>query len=137
MVGRNVRAHQVTRRCGRLQGAHRSSAYGHHPTDTTGHRRRGRWGNAVAFLVHLMLGEVFGSHGLEGAGADVQRQVDDLDPARFDRGQQIHREMQACRGCCHRTGLLGVNGLIARFVCHRVQRVLSIWSLGVGANIGW
>ena len=67
-----------------------------------------------------MLGQVFGLHGLEGAGADMQRDTGALHAAGVELGQQRMVEMQ-CRG----RGRYGSwhtceYGLVALFVFGRV-----------------
>jgi hypothetical protein len=70
----------------------------------------------VALAVHLVLGHIFHPHRLEGAGAHMQRHPGGAHTLTAQRIQHSRVEMQACGRRCHRTGLAGVDGLVARLV---------------------
>ena len=56
------------------------------------------------FAVHAVLGEVFGAHRLEGAGADVQRDGGACPRRARQRGQHGFVEVQRGRGRGHGAG---------------------------------
>ena len=63
-----------------------------------------------------MIGNVFDTHRLERARADVQRHLRQLRALVFQRGQQRVGEMQTRRRRGHRALMLGVDGLVTRVV---------------------
>ena len=63
--------------------------------------------------MHLVLGQVLGLHGLEGAGAHVQGHGGGLHTFVFQRGQHLVVKVQRGRGCGHRTGVAGKHSLVA------------------------
>ena len=75
--------------------------------------------------MHLVLRQVLGAHRLEGAGADMQRDIGELHPLRAQLVEQPLVEMQAGGRRRHRARCFCIHGLVTRFV-ERIGGVLDI-----------
>ena len=107
---------------GRLERAQRRRADGHDapaPRPRRGDRAHRRLGNAVPLLVHHVRGDVVAPHGLEGAGAHVQRHARRVDALRRERREHGLVEVQARRRRRDRARHGRVHGLVARLVVGR------------------
>ena len=118
----------------RLQRAHRRRADGHDTAATrlaVGNRLLcSRW-HVVALGMHLVLGDDLGLDRLEGAGADMQRDMRALHATCFQFSQQGLVEMQRGRRRCNGAGHAGEHGLIAAFILGGILDGLGTGRSGV------
>ena len=82
-------------------------------------------GNRVPLTMHLVRGKVFRAHGLERAGADMQRDEREIDAFFTQPREQDFIKMQARRRCGHRAGGARIDRLVTRFIM-RISRMVDV-----------
>ena len=66
--------------------------------------------------MHVVLGQVFDTHGLKSARSHMERHLLAVDAVGINVGEHLLREVETRRRCCHRTLYLRIDRLIGRLV---------------------
>jgi hypothetical protein len=69
----------------------------------------------------LVIFDALDADGLKSPQADVQGDIDSLDPAVADAVEDLGCEMKAGGGGCYRSTVLGINGLVAFAIAGRIR----------------